>query len=695
MNANNPLYKSLDDTYFQGGKVYQYGAFVPKILFQQPTPTPTPTLTATSTPTPTPTATSTSTPTPTPSATPTLTPTATTPAPTPTSTTISLPDAYFVGGTFTTYSGLTRNRAVALNPDGTEYSSFYSALGTGFDFGVYDIKRQADNKLVISGAFTTLDGNASSGIIRLNTDFSIDTTFSTNIGTGANSIVESIMIQSDGKIVCVGAFSDFNGVSVGRIIRLNTDGTEDTTFTTNVGTASGSALYDVKIQNDGKIIVAGAFTTWNGNARNRLVRLNTDGTEDTAFYTNLGTGFGLQVRSTEIQSDGKIIAVGQFTTFNGNTRNRVVRLNSDGTEDTSFYTLLGTAFNNAMYGIKIQQDDKILLAGSNSQFNGTGFPRFVRLYKNGTLDSVFQNTLLPTSFNNTIIPQNSVLVQNDTDIIVSGLFTTFKGSTRNRILRLNYDGTEDTAFYTNTGGGFSSSPRVVYYLGTTNPPPPTPSIITTNLMTYYDGTNTSSLSGTGATRWYSISGSTSSDWTLYNSPTYTTNYGGGIIMDGIDDYGDAPVNLPLGAGDAWTFEIWFEWIYITAYRRVYATDSDRINLAQGGNNTICWYSPTDGWNDPITSPVGVNGAHYYRDNLPYHFALTYDGTTLRFYKNGVEYFNDTATFDIDPTKAWLSCDPGGGAPTTNTYYKMRTYDVALSASDVMNNFNAERTNYGY
>jgi uncharacterized delta-60 repeat protein len=682
MNANNPLYKSLDDTYFQGGKVYQYGAFVPKILFQQPTPTPTPSPSPSNTPTPTP------------SFTPTASPI---PSPTPTPSPTPLPDAYVVGGLFNTYSGLTRNKIVAINSDGTEYTSFYAALGTAFNNSVFDVEKQSDGKILIAGSFTDFDGNTRNRLIRLNADYTEDTTFYSNLGTafsGAGGAVESLAIQSDGKIICVGDFTSFDGNVRNRIVRLNTDGTEDTAFYTNVGTASNDRLLEVEVQSDDKILVCGRFTTWDGTTRRRLVRLNSDGTFDTTFYTNMGAAFNNEVRGVEIQSDGKILVVGQFTTFNGNGRNYLVRLNSDGTEDTAFYTNLGTAFNALTTSVHLQNDDKILVSGEFTSFNGTGYNRFVRLFANGLPDAVFNNEL-GSGFNNSSTPQKAMLVQNDDNIMLGGNFTAFDGNTRNRILRLNYDGTEDTAFYTNTNGGFGNQTQAIEYLGVDYVPPPTPTIITTNLLTYYDGTDSSSLSGTGATRWYSISGSTSSDWTLYNSPTYTTNYGGGIIMDGIDDYGDAPVNLPLGAGDAWTFEIWFEWIFMNPFRRVYACDGDTINIAQGGNNTMSWYSPTDNWNSPITSPVGVNGAHYYRDNLPYHFALTYDGTTLRFYKNGEEYFNDTGTFDINPTYSWLSCNAGGGDNTTNTYYKMRTYDVPLSASDVMNNFNAERTNYGY
>jgi peptidoglycan hydrolase-like protein with peptidoglycan-binding domain len=89
----------------------------------------------------------------------------------------------------------------------------------------------------------------------------------------------------------------------------------------------------IGVQPNGKILAGGAFITFNSNTRNHLVRLNADGTEDTSFYTSLGTGFDDSLFGVLAQPDGKILVGGQFTTFNGNTRNSLVRLNQDGTED--------------------------------------------------------------------------------------------------------------------------------------------------------------------------------------------------------------------------------------------------------------------------------------------------------------------------------------------------------------------------
>jgi uncharacterized delta-60 repeat protein len=155
-------------------------------------------------------------------------------------------------------------------------------------------------------------------------------------------------------------------------VRLNSDGTEDTAFYTNLGTGFGSTVLTLSLQSDGKIIAGGQFATLNSNTRNRLVRLNSDGTEDTAFYTNLGTGFVNSVFTTKIQINGKIVVGGNLTLLNGNTRNRLVRLNSDGTEDTAFYTGLGGAFDNGdgqVRALDIGPQGKIPVVGGYLEFD--------------------------------------------------------------------------------------------------------------------------------------------------------------------------------------------------------------------------------------------------------------------------------------------------------------------------------------
>ena len=128
----------------------------------------------------------------------------------------------YVGGDFTT----PKNRLIRLNSYGSENSTF--DMGTGFNGRVESIVLDSTGKVYCGGDFAGYDRR----IIRLNPNGSKDTTF--NIGTGFNNIVHSIVLDPDGKLYCGGAFTTYKGEAVNRIIRLNPDGTRDTTFNSTI-----------------------------------------------------------------------------------------------------------------------------------------------------------------------------------------------------------------------------------------------------------------------------------------------------------------------------------------------------------------------------------------------------------------------------------------------------------------------------
>ena len=327
--------------------------------------------------------------------------------------------------------------------------AFTTSTGTGFNFPADSVAVQSDGKIVCVGSFTSFNGTALNYIVRLNASGTVDTTFVENIGTGFNDFPESVVIQPDGKIVCGGSFTSFNGVTVNHIVRLNSDGTRDTTFTTNTGTGFNVDVNSIAIQSDGKIVCGGFFTSFNGVTVNRIARLNSNGTLDTTFATNTGTGFNFQPYSLATQLDGKIIVAGSFTSFNGTTTNRIARLNSNGTLDTTFTTNTGTDFvGNQIDAVAVQPDGKIICVGNFITFNGAVVNHIVRLNSNGTVDAAF-TTNTGTAFSHLTL---SLAIQADGKIIVGGNFTSFNGTTSRRIARLNSDGTLDTIFTANTGG---------------------------------------------------------------------------------------------------------------------------------------------------------------------------------------------------------------------------------------------------
>jgi uncharacterized delta-60 repeat protein len=345
-----------------------------------------------------------------------------------------------VGGGFTAYNGVTENRIIRLNADGSKDNSFNT--GTGFNFGVGEITTQADGKILVGGEFTTYNGVTENRIIRLNADGSKDTSF--NTGSGFNGLIYEITTQADEKILVGGNFLTYNGVTENRIIRLNADGSKDTSFNTGTG-FDGTGVDAITRQADGKILVGGVFTTYNGGPENHIIRLNANGSKDTSF--NTGTGFNFGVGEITTQADGKILVGGVFTTYNGVTEKHIIRLNANGSKDTSFNT--GTGFSSWVNAITTQADGKILVGGSFNGYNGGPENRIIRLNTDGSKDTSFNTG---TGFNFGV---GEITTQADGKILVGGSFTAYNRVTENRIIRLNADGSKDTSF--NTGIGFNDS----------------------------------------------------------------------------------------------------------------------------------------------------------------------------------------------------------------------------------------------
>ena len=444
-----------------------------------------------------------------------------------------------IGGDFTSYNGTGRNYIARLNTSGSLDITFIG--GSGLNGYINATAIQSDGKIIIGGDFTSYNGTAINHIARLNTDGSLDTTF--DVGTGTNAFVYTMAIQSDGKIIIGGNFNTYNGIGRNYIARLNTDGTLDVTF--NIGTGT-SFVYTTAIQSDGKIIIGGVFTSYNGTAINRIARLNTDGSLDATF--NVGTGANNIVYTTAIQSDGKIIIGGVFTSYNGTARNQIARLNTDGSLDATF--IVGTGFNGYVHTAAIQSDGKIIIGGNFNTYNGTASNYIARLNTDGSLDATFN---IGTGTNNIVF---TIAIQSDEKIIIGGVFTSYNGTARNQIARLNTGGSLDVTFNIGTGandivrttaiqsdgkiiiGGFFTSyngigrNRVARIIGNscTNPNVPILLASTTTICLSSSSTlsvATGTLNDATNWQWYSAScGGTSvgSGTNIVVSPTVTTTY---------------------------------------------------------------------------------------------------------------------------------------------------------------------------
>lgn len=297
---------------------------------------------------------------------------------------------------------------------------------------------QPDGKIIIGGAFTAYNGTLRNRIARLNQDGTLDLTF--NVGNGADGEVRSIAILSDGKIIIAGSFTNYNDVQRRFIAKLNADGSLDTTFTTS--STNNAAVITLVIQPDNKILIGGFFTNFGGQPANRIARLNADGSFDNTF--NVGSGFNEVVYKIIMDGSDKIIVGGAFSTFNEGASGYLTRLNLDGSKDNTFD--IGSGFNNNIFLIARQNDGKLIIGGFFSSLNGNQSNGLIRINSNGSIDTTF-NTI-----GNWNVGVYTCNIQTDGRIILGGEFSFFSTITESfvrRLCRLNPDGSLDTNFYTN------------------------------------------------------------------------------------------------------------------------------------------------------------------------------------------------------------------------------------------------------
>src|ERR1043166_6590505 len=285
--------------------------------------------------------------------------------------------------------------------------TFSNFIATGAN--ITAVEMQADGKLLVAGKFTTVGAIIRKDIARLNTDGSVDPAF--NSGTGSDNIgmILAMKIQPDGKVVVCGSFNTINGTPHNAVARLNPDGSVDAGF--GVSGLDITFAYDmdlqpdgkilvsasnligssfiarlnanitaVEMQADGKLLVAGKFTTVGAIIRKDIARLNTDGSVDPAFNSGTGSDNIGMILAMKIQPDGKVVVCGSFNTINGTPHNAVARLNPDGSVDAGFgVSGLDITF---AYDMDLQPDGKILVSASN--LIGSSF--IARLNSNGAND---------------------------------------------------------------------------------------------------------------------------------------------------------------------------------------------------------------------------------------------------------------------------------------------------------------------
>jgi len=362
-------------------------------------------------------------------------------------TALPLPDGkIMIGGSFSEYNAVSRNGIARINADGTLDATFDPGTGIPVIVGrnerkIDDIKIQADGKILIAGIFDTYNTSAKKDMARLNADGSLDASFTLDARIVTYIGIRTIALQPDGKIIVTGTFN-LNGTRKS-VARLNADGSLDETFSSYIAPygLTNNEMYRSLVMPDGKILIAGTCQI-TANTFLLLTKLNPDGSRDTSFTpvthtsTTTPVSSGGAITSLTLLPDGKILAGGGFNILFGTVqKNNFIRLNANGTLDTTFTTgtATGTSPLNRVYSILLQPDGKIVIAGSFNAYNGVARRGLARLNASGTLDNSF---VVGTGFVDYTAAYTASWLA-DGDLIVAGLFTIYNGTTRNRIAKIS------------------------------------------------------------------------------------------------------------------------------------------------------------------------------------------------------------------------------------------------------------------
>jgi uncharacterized delta-60 repeat protein len=329
------------------------------------------------------------------------------------------------GGRFITIGGAPMPSMARMAADGKVDLSFTAAIQGGVDPAVLVLAVQPDGRTLVGGGFESAGGTYKH-IVRLNANGSVDSSFAA--GCGTDGYVLAMAIQADGRILVGGTFSLAECERHSGLARYMPDGTLDSSFSTY----ADDRVHCLAVQRDGKIVVGGWFTQlgwplWT-QARSAIGRLNPNGTLDTGFDPGATDSPFPQQRAAVhcvlVQPDEKILVGGSFRRLGGQPRECIGRLNPDGTVDAGF----SATANGSVYTMALQSDGKILVGGLFTAIAGQARSRMARLNPDGTLDVAFDINSDSTVY--------SLTLQPDGDILVGGEFTSLGGVARSHLARL-------------------------------------------------------------------------------------------------------------------------------------------------------------------------------------------------------------------------------------------------------------------
>lgn len=320
---------------------------------------------------------------------------------------------------------------------------------------VYD-----DGSLLIVGGFNSYNGIIRKGIIKLLPNGELDNTF--NYISGFQGGVLGLEPHPDGGFILFGGFTTYNGQPVNGLIWIDEMGNQNSSL--NIGSgfyyngATAAQVYAAAVQNDGKILVAGNFFSYQGNACDRFFRLNADGSVDESFIVQNYLPAMLDIFVIKIQDDNKILIGGNISAYGTNSNDGVVRIMPDGTEDNSFILPNLTAY--LVKAIEITNDGNILIGGG---ILGQNSHCLEKVDFSGNVITSFSDGL-GFEFSSSAPSVRCIYEDTDGSLLVGGYFKSYDGYPAVNIVKLQSSGEIDLTFNNaENATGLSTGP---FFLGT-------------------------------------------------------------------------------------------------------------------------------------------------------------------------------------------------------------------------------------
>ncbi len=328
---------------------------------------------------------------------------------------LELPDGKILfGGFFTSMGGVNRNAIARVNADGTLDSSFNLGLDSGSN--ILSLVLQPNGKILVGGEFSSVAGQPGQGILRLNSDGSLDQLFEAK----ASGRVYAVAQQADGRIIIGGSFTTVNDEPRRYIARLNPDGSLDQSFALDLDRAVEAIL----VQPNGDIIIGGWFSNVANTGIQHLARVTAAGTVDLSFSPQPNNW----IQSLALEPDGSVLIGGLFTRVGNFDRSFMARVEASGAVDPWF----DPSINTSITRIVRQPDGKILIGGQITSVGGVPREGIARLNEGGSVDTTFNVSVGGLGGATT----TAFLLQPEGRLIIGGRFTEVNGVSRNYIARI-------------------------------------------------------------------------------------------------------------------------------------------------------------------------------------------------------------------------------------------------------------------